>query len=59
MNDEKTYRREINALIRAMKEFKMSSGLILTENTYEDKTIDGFFIQLRPLCLWLLMESFE
>lgn len=59
VNDEKTYRREINALIRAMKEFKMSSGLILTENTYEDKTIDGFFIQLRPLCLWLLMESFE
>lgn len=54
MEDEKTYKREVNALAKAMKEFKLQSGLILTEDAYEDKIIDGFSVQLRPLWLWLL-----
>lgn len=57
LKDDKIFKREINALIKAMKEFRLTSGLILTEDMYEDRKIDGSSIQFRPLWLWLLEST--
>lgn len=52
--EEKTLKRETTALLKAMKEFKISSGLVLTEDMYEDREIDRHRIEFRPLWLWLM-----
>lgn len=53
---ENTIQREIKGLLRAMKEFKLSSGMVLTEDMYEDREIDNCTIKFRPLWHWLVGE---
>jgi hypothetical protein len=55
--EEKTFKREVTSLLKAMKEFKVSSGLVLTEDMYEDRDIDHYKIKFRPLWFWLISES--
>ncbi|CEG11223.1 conserved hypothetical protein [groundwater metagenome] len=53
--DEKTKNREVDSLIEAMKEFKLSEGLILTEDYYGEEKIDDLLIKYIPLWVWLLL----
>ncbi len=57
ISEHKTYNREIRALLRALKEFNLRSGYIITEDLKEDKEIEGFTIKVRPLWYWLLTEE--
>lgn len=52
-DDEKTRKREENSLIRACKEFKLNSGMILTEMLYETVQREGLTIEYYPLWRWL------
>jgi uncharacterized protein len=54
MTDEKTRQREFKGLIEAMKELKLESGLILTENEEDEVLEDGFKIKIIPIWKWLL-----
>ncbi|RLG14277.1 MAG: ATPase [Candidatus Nanohalarchaeota archaeon] len=49
-----TKKREINSLMAAMKEFDLSSGLIITEDFEDRQTIDGKTIRFIPLWKWLI-----
>ncbi|ODS31093.1 MAG: Archaeal ATPase [Candidatus Scalindua rubra] len=53
-DDEKTLKREVAALLKAMEEFKLSYGVVLTEDMYEDREIDNSRVEFRPLWLWLI-----
>ena len=54
LGNEKTRQREINALIKAMDELKLKTGLILTEDTEEIITLKRKVIIVRPIYKWLL-----
>jgi predicted AAA+ superfamily ATPase len=53
--DEATRKREENSLIRAMDEFNLSKGLILTEDNEEIIEKEGKTIEYIPLWKWLLL----
>ncbi len=55
--DSKTFNRETRSLIKVLKEFKLTSGYIITEDLKEDKVIEGFTVKFRPLWLWLISEE--
>lgn len=56
MDDEKTKKREVRSLLNAMDEFKLKSGLIITESFEGLEKIDGGrSIVYVPLWKWLLM----
>ena len=57
IEDPDTKKREINGLMAAMKEFDLSSGLIITEDFEDRQTIDGKIITFIPLWKWLLSSS--
>lgn len=57
LNNDKTRRREIDSLVKAMEELKLKSGLILTDDTEEDLQITGKSIKVMPLYKWLLGEE--
>lgn len=50
-----TREREIKGLIKAMKEFKLKEGLIITDDYESEETIKGKRIVYKPLWKWLLL----
>jgi predicted AAA+ superfamily ATPase len=57
VEDEKTKEREVTALLKAMDEFKLKEGLVITED-YEDKEArNEKIITYKPLWKWLLGEK--
>ncbi len=56
-SDEKAKNREIRALIKAMNEFGLNEGLVITEDyTFEEK-VDDKTIKFLPLWQWLLSNE--
>lgn len=55
IEDEETRKREIESLIKAMKEFKLSEGLIITEDYEGKEKIKDKEIEFIPLWKWLLV----
>lgn len=53
VSNEKTKKREINGLIKAMEEFKLKEGLIITEEYENEEEIKGKKIIFQPLWKWL------
>jgi uncharacterized protein len=54
---EKTRVREIKGLVEAMKEHKLKTGLILTENEEDEFEIDKFKIVVKPIWKWILTKD--
>jgi len=54
IDDKKTKEHEIQALLRAMQEFKLKEGLVITENYEAEEKIKGKKIKFMPLWKWLL-----
>ncbi|MCD6318552.1 ATP-binding protein [Candidatus Aerophobetes bacterium] len=54
ISDEKTIKREERALLKAMGEFNLDKGLILTKDYSERKKIKGKEILYQPAWLWIL-----
>lgn len=54
LRDPITKRREVKALVKAMGEFKLKDGLVLTEDFEGEEKIGGKRIFYRPLWKWLL-----
>jgi hypothetical protein len=48
---------EVRSLIRAMKEFKLTEGLIITNDFESEEKIKGFRIKYVPMWKWLLFDS--
>lgn len=57
LDNEKTRQREVNALVKAMDELKLKTGLILTDDTEEKIASDGKAIVVKPIYKWLLEEA--
>ena len=49
--------REITGLIKALKEFDLKEGIILTEFSDEEIKVDGFRIKVTPVWKWMLQEK--
>ena len=49
-----TKKREVGVLAKACKELKLKEGLILTEDTLSNETINGIKISFEPIWKWLL-----
>ncbi len=54
LSDIKTKKREIKALLKAMAEFKLKSGLIITEDFEGEENYDGKKVRYVSLKRWLL-----
>lgn len=54
LDDEKTRRRELGALTKAMDELKLKTALILTEDTEERIASEGKVVTVKPIYKWLL-----
>jgi predicted AAA+ superfamily ATPase len=52
--NEKTEKREVSSLMKAMDEFKLREGLIITEDLDTEENVDGKKIRFHPLWKWLL-----
>jgi len=52
-----TKKREVGVLVKACKELKLKEGLILTEDTSSNETVDGIKIYFQPVWKWLLQEK--
>lgn len=59
LNNEKTRDREIKPLLKAMSEFNLKQGLIITEDEKREEEIQGKTIIFTPLWEWLLEAGFE
>jgi len=55
IEDEKTRKREIRALLKAMDEFKIKQALVITENYDGSEEIDKKKIFFIPLWHWLIL----
>src|SRR3990167_1868228 len=53
LDNDNTQAREVNALIEAMNEMKLTTGLILTANTSKTIKKDGKIIHVLPVYQWL------
>ena len=53
-SDLETKEREIKGLVKAMKEFKLKEGLIITESSEKEEIIENKKIIYKPLWKWLL-----
>ncbi|MFH1592106.1 MAG: ATP-binding protein [Candidatus Woesearchaeota archaeon] len=51
---EEAKEREVKSLVAAMKKFKLSKGLIITESSEYEELIEGKKIKFIPLWKWLL-----
>ncbi len=56
VTDLETKEREVRSLVRAMKEFKLTEGLIITDDFEGEEEIKGFKIEYVPMWKWLLLE---
>ncbi len=54
IEEEKTRRREIMALVKAMDELKLKEGLIITEDKEGQENINGKSVTYKPLWKWLV-----
>jgi len=54
LTDEKTKKREIDNLNKAMEELRLDEGLILTYNTEDKVLIDEREITILPVYKWIL-----
>lgn len=54
VENEKTKKREIKALIKAMNEFGLKEGLVITEDKEFEEKVNGKKIKFLPLWQWLL-----
>jgi predicted AAA+ superfamily ATPase len=54
--DEETKRREIKGLLKAMDEFRLKKGLVITEDFEGKETLKGKGIVYTPLWKWLLQK---
>jgi hypothetical protein len=54
IEDEQTEVREIRGLIEAMETYKLTEGLLLTENTEGEKIVENKKILIKPIWKWLL-----
>jgi len=54
IGNTETKKREVKALVKACKELKLKEGLILTEDTSLNETIDGIKISFKPIWKYLL-----
>ena len=57
MRDEKTKNRELRSLAKAMKELKLSTAMIITEEAEGEETLNGNMVKVVPLWKWLLAEE--
>jgi uncharacterized protein len=58
VEDKKTKEREVIALPKAMDEFKLKEGLVITEDHEDKETGDEKIITYKPLWRWLLEKKF-
>lgn len=58
IEEEKTERREVKSLIKAMDEFKLKEGLVITEDIDKEEEVIGKRIVYKPLWKWLLLYTF-
>jgi len=56
ITDIQTKEREVRSLIRAVKEFKLKEGMIITEDHEGEEVVKGFKIVYVPLWKWLLVN---
>jgi predicted AAA+ superfamily ATPase len=54
LSEKKIKKREIEGLLEAMKAYKLSEGLIITENDEEQFEVENYKIKLIPIWKWLL-----
>lgn len=54
VSDIRTKKREVKALLKAMEEFKLEKGWIITEDYTGEETVDEKKIQYIPFSEWLL-----
>lgn len=54
VNEEKTRKRETDSLVKALEQFKLKDGLIITEETEDEEKIGSKNIKYVPLWKWLL-----
>ncbi|MCK4730529.1 MAG: ATP-binding protein [Candidatus Aenigmarchaeota archaeon] len=54
INNRETKEREIKALLKGIKEFKLKEGLIITEDLEKEEIIEDIKIIYKPLWKWLL-----
>ena len=57
--DEKTKKREIGGLVKAMEEFKLNKGLVLTGDHEGEETVKKKRIVYKPLWKWLLEKPIK
>jgi len=53
VSNEETKKREVSALVSGLKELKLESGLVITEDYEDEDRLDGKLIKYRPLWQWL------
>ncbi|MDI6738030.1 MAG: ATP-binding protein [Nanoarchaeota archaeon] len=56
-NEPQTKKRELNSLIEAMEEFKLKTGIVITENMDTEEKVSGKTIRFLPLWKWLLCSQ--
>ncbi len=56
LKNKKTKEREIAGLIEAMEEYKLKSGLIITEDEEDEIKINNSIIFIKPIYKWLLEQ---
>ncbi|MCD6461537.1 MAG: ATP-binding protein, partial [Thermoplasmata archaeon] len=54
IEEKRTKKREISALLKGMNEFSLHEGTIITENHEDEETVEGRKIRYIPLWKWLL-----
>lgn len=54
LDDESTRKREIKALLSALKEFDLDKGIVITEDTEATEDTGGKIILFIPIWKWLL-----
>jgi hypothetical protein len=57
LDEEKTKSREVNNLIKAMEEFKLNNGVILTFEYEENIKIGKYVVHVLPVYQWLLFKN--
>lgn len=57
INDERTKKRELVSLQKAMEKLKNANALIITGDTEGEVTLNGYKVKTVPLWKWLLSEE--
>ena len=57
IEDAKTKNREIKALVKAMDEFDLKEGLVITEDYEFEEKVNSKKIKFLPLWQWLLSNT--